>query len=363
MTNQFNQLRFDISEKVRLHPQQIGIGSLLELDLYPDVEIKDEGQHLKIEGYLRLNGSYLGNEQERLELHTERQSETQYDIAYVIPVEITLPADKAILKHVSAEVETFDYTVISPFELQIEAILMIDGLIPESSDHSDREEEMLLTSNQDPLFKGAPAEPSDDMQTEEQEETVPFTVEKMENHENAEKEDERVGHSESEVEVEEDQEIFQNRNEDQPIQVEIDDSQEGEPAPPKSFIPQEPHAFWEDRQNFRHERQMPHREDQTQHVGAELEAEIEVESDLENETMSEQESKHDWIQWLLREDGEDFARMKMVIAQKDETVQEVAERYGLLSQEIIKLNQLQSEELENGQIIKIPKNTRENISS
>ena len=36
MDREYQQLRFDISEKVRLHPQQPGIKTLVELDLYPD---------------------------------------------------------------------------------------------------------------------------------------------------------------------------------------------------------------------------------------------------------------------------------------------------------------------------------------
>lgn len=147
LESRFSQLRFDISEKVCLHPQNPGMDTLLELDLYPDVNIKDEGHHLKIQGYLRLNGSYLSESDSEVagqDAYADaRLEENRHELAYVIPVEITLPADRAEQGSISAEVETFDYQLLSPFELQIEAILLIDGLLPDHNveeDHSETEE-------------------------------------------------------------------------------------------------------------------------------------------------------------------------------------------------------------------------------
>lgn len=123
--NSENQLRFDILEKVRLHPQQPGIQNMLDLDLYPDVEIEDQDTHLKIHGYLRLTGEYEGEQES---LNSRGEEGKPEEIAYVIPVEITLPADRVDLDRISSEIQSFDYQVLSPFELQIEAVLTIDGL-------------------------------------------------------------------------------------------------------------------------------------------------------------------------------------------------------------------------------------------
>src|SRR5690606_25601360 len=113
------------------------------------VEINEKGDHLTIEGFLRLKGAYYGEETEETDAYDHQKRE---ELSYIIPVEITLPAERAKLKHISAEIESFDYQVLSPFELQIDAILLIDGLIPESE-----EEDGEKVEHQVPMFSGSEA--------------------------------------------------------------------------------------------------------------------------------------------------------------------------------------------------------------
>src|SRR5690606_1214634 len=120
MDREYQQLRFDISEKVRLHPQQPGIKTLVELDLYPDVEIEDQETHLRIHGYLRLAGRYVGDEEDRIDegksagdgdeadAQEKSKGESLDEIAFVIPVEITLPSDRVVIDRRATEVESFD---------------------------------------------------------------------------------------------------------------------------------------------------------------------------------------------------------------------------------------------------------------
>jgi stage VI sporulation protein D len=369
----FTQLRFDISEKVRLHPQQPGIDALLELDLYPDVEIKDEGQHLKIQGYLRLNGAYLAQEQESEELnglHTDHlEEENRNELAYVIPVEITLPADRAEQTHIVAEVESFDYRVISPFELQIEAILMIDGLLPEAKEESDSAHE----ESEGPIFSGEPARPltvyNEEFRFSELEQSSEARMGSEEDSIKPMEEQEEESVSDAKVlPFEESQHQMakpkQQLLKEEPVQANPLKEKKAEPKPTKQAVKprveeakpageretadfaQSPKDFWQERQQSKQ-----HQQNDAENAMDQEPAQTEP---IEDEERSKAKSQADWIRWLVGNKEEKFVAMKMVIVQKDETIDHVAQRYEISVEKLLKLNRLQTDLLEEGQILYVP---------
>lgn len=401
MESQFTQLRFDILEEVRLHPQQPGIDALLELDLYPDVEIKDEGQHLKIQGYLRLNGIYVGegktDRNEEDPLHTRLREEETNELAYVIPVEITLPADRAERSRISAEVETFDYEVLSPFELKIEAILMIDGLLPEWKEEEEQAEEM---EPKYPVFSGATAQPV----TISQEHSQDQASNTEENHaaylqpfeENLEKKDagngmEQVQDAELSPETGEKTENAHAGEQEAALPKE-----ESEPEQEKEAhqgvnveIKPSPQDFWRDRQQSKvrqdestetpiaklektekgerteepdmcskeevKEQQDLHMEEQSEPY-EETQINEETETGMETGCGEETErvGRADWIRWLVKGKEENFVPMRMVIVQENETIDHVANKYEVSADWLVKINRLQTDRLEPGQILQVP---------
>jgi stage VI sporulation protein D len=370
MESQFNQLRFDISEKVRLHPQQPGIGTLLEMDLYPDVEIRDEGAHLKIQGYLRLNGVYLGKQpdasQEDVHLHMDHDPEgNRQEIAYVIPVEITLPADRAELHRISAEVESFDYSVVSPFELQIEAILMIDGLLPEKK---EQEEADKAVEEQEawPIFSGSPAEPvsvsSEEMREDNREEggepqsTAAAPGEDSRYGQDSKEDEDHFGRLEI---VENDESLDKKVADRQKFSLppgQIAREEDTEPV----FAPQSAADFWAERQTGRQE-QVFGESAFEQEINKDSERESSANQEVkEMETENEEERKQEshWSGWLINSKEEKFLSMRMVIVQKDESIDQLAEKYNVSPGALISLNKLQSDQLQEGQILYIP-NQRE----
>jgi stage VI sporulation protein D len=371
---QFHQLRFDISEKVRLHPQQPGIDAMLELDLYPDVEIREEGQHLKIQGYLRLSGEYQSNREEAVgegEADAEdtaglfEAEEAKHELAYVIPVEITLPAEKADREMISAEVEGFDYQVLSPFELKVEAILVIDGLLPEREEtHPDRLED----AEEVPLFTGYPAEPDhfgvsgDESGYARDEERWEET--KRERYEPAvapylRVEDESSAHmdegrewnawqAEPEYDNGEDIHRFDDWSEQssdypagggEPNRHEREALTEGEPGRPERELADEPRERREDPQ-FQKQVRSAHERD--------------VEENGEVPEAGEKPAGKEWIRWLLGNKEENFSAMRMVIVQEEENIEQLAEKYEVSSGQIERANGLKSDSLETGQILHVP---------
>lgn len=123
-----SQLRFDIYEKVTVHYDQPGIDTLLSLDLVPEVQIDELGDAVRLSGVLRLRGTYLkeGETREQITLEDELNGEK---IEYVIPVEITMPAERVKnIEQICAQIESFDYDILSSRQLAIQAVLLIDGL-------------------------------------------------------------------------------------------------------------------------------------------------------------------------------------------------------------------------------------------
>ena len=392
MENQFTQLRFDISEKVRLHPQQPGIDALLELDLYPDVEIKDEGQHLKIQGYLRLNGVYAGEEQtppdERESLHSAGREEETNELAYVIPVEITLPADRAEQSRISAEVETFDYEVLSPFELNIEAILMIDGLLPESHNHEEEQSDEKDLNY--PVFSGSMAQPltvAGEHDKKEPEEKATANVQPSEKQqEQEEKEIREIGgmKASDENEKKEQAEEFQkeelepafNNQSPEPNSEQV----EKESKEVVEEITLSPKDFWYERQKSKamefkqekepapvsitEEEQDDQKTELQQQEESALEPALAEEEEVSEETAidkaqdefesGEDESKTEWIRWLVQGKEENFVPIRMVIVQENETIDQVAGKYEVPADEIVKTNHLTTDQLEPGQILQVP---------
>ncbi|WP_073151750.1 LysM peptidoglycan-binding domain-containing protein [Seinonella peptonophila] len=320
----FSQLRFDISENVRLHPQQAGIGSLLDLNLYPEVEILDKGNHLKIQGYLRLRGHYLAEDEDRdsskesnlLELE---QNEAQEEISYIIPVEITLPADRAQQDQLSAEVESFDYTVLSPFELQIEAILAIDGLMPEERQRALESEEIGVT----PTFSGLEvqntfSDENDDERLEE-EKAIPTEAEQ----------------------IIEEQKDLENVHEQPP-----DTKEEKVEHVTDEVIDQ----------RAKHMKEDSSEEDVTEE---DVSADETEESAIEQKTEAEEK----WSSWLLREGKEDFTSIRMAIAQQEDTLESLAEKYGVSTSHLQRLNRFSEQGgVTKGQIIHLPQCKEETAS-
>lgn len=431
------QLRFDIMEKVQIHPQQAGIKTLLELDLFPDVNIEDQGTHLRIHGFLRLTGAYEGDEGASLQEESAGGGEMEEtdnselgdnqaeEIAYVIPVEITLPVDRADQERITAEIEAFDYKVLSPFELQIEAVLVIDGLLPEfevENETEKRVEEDPMVDEQPTFsgFQGAERIVSEEEQKDEkdlqeseflrqvdeettdyqfihiasqQEEKPPIPEDEMDPKElqvtDEEEDPKDTDPSLREPDVDE----FQSDQESSASDLEEathspeQEVEETRISPEKQDIPvvinpRQHDDTWDDHDLAKKflrplaplepvkevqqddvplERESIHLEEESTEDTASSEEETVTAEELREEESSASEngketSGLDWARWLVSGEKEDsFVRLRMVIVQRDESLAGIADRYQVSPGELRHLNKLESEVLEEGQVVYIPR--------
>jgi stage VI sporulation protein D len=83
-------------------------------------------------------------------------------------------------------------------------------------------------------------------------------------------------------------------------------------------------------------------------------AEETVSTDVrESEQGTGEEGLH-WARQFLGEKEDTFVKMRMVIVQKGESLESLADRYGVSASSILRLNDLESGQLEEGQIVYIP---------
>lgn len=391
-----NQLRFDISEKVRLHPQQPGIGTLLELDLYPDVEVEDQGTHLKIHGYLRLNGTYQPEQTNDPEADESGRAEAfgkKEEIAYVIPVEITLPAERVDVEQIASEIHSFDYQVLSPFELRIEALLTIDGLIQEERE----EEQSMEAADSVPTFSvpsGGDIRWKQDAPGDSREEKDEYEFVHVARLEESEDEPEgKESREGSDMDAEEAVDPAMVENQEEQAEVEQEEQEEREVSrkweetetddshtPPVTLHPIQsdrevpplsrsqtlrlPHMGEFDFQHFEEDERtrfgierLFEEKQETEPSSKQTEPVPEEAEEMDSEPVNQEEqsgSRLEWAQWMLGEDQERFVKLRMVIVQKEDSIDSLSDRYEVPASKIVHLNRLESEVLQEGQIVYIP---------
>jgi stage VI sporulation protein D len=77
-------------------------------------------------------------------------------------------------------------------------------------------------------------------------------------------------------------------------------------------------------------------------------------ADEEEESVSQREENALYLTKMLTKDEEEFSRLKMCIIQPGESLDTIAERYALTSSQLARVNHLDNEEVEEGQILYIP---------
>ncbi|TLS53519.1 LysM peptidoglycan-binding domain-containing protein [Paenibacillus antri] len=120
MSQQASGLRFDIYERVHLPDNTVGVKEINGIELTPEISVVAQGEQAVLKGYLVLSGTYAGegetrNEEERL---THR-----------IPVEITLPLSRVEnVNDIRVEIENFDVDLLSPRSLNVTGVLSLGGI-------------------------------------------------------------------------------------------------------------------------------------------------------------------------------------------------------------------------------------------
>lgn len=366
---QSSALTFSIEDSVWLNKGQ-QIDEIIGMSLTPEISVMQMDDHVTIQGGLRFVGEYKMMEENRQmdeeeidededssftalsdfrnsgDIQTETETGTG-QIEHVFPIDITIPMTR--IQHVDdiyVEVSSFDYDLPEKSCIQLTADVSISGV---KSDEQQREIE-LIDSEYDY------EETEEDLETvvqeeEAQEESTAFQFEAYKSHQE-EPEEVQVAYQpkeeapsyESNRSMEQDIiETFQQsdwQEEDHQVEAQSDpttySNQDVEEAPAYRYVT-------ETEQMDIQESYEPE--------------EVDIEEEVQEAVKKERDSAS-YLTSMLRNEDEQFSRWKMCIIQEEETLQVIADRYELSTSQLTRYNNLDSEKVEEGQIIYIPSKSK-----
>ncbi|HET7658580.1 MAG TPA: stage VI sporulation protein D [Bacillales bacterium] len=352
-----NRLRFSIEESVWLNKGQ-EVDEIISMSLEPDISIVENKHYVSVRGSLKLAGEYRplpSNGEERDEPSIEgedplpnqslrpidelRESDDgTIEIEHRFPVDITIPLSRIErLEDIYVMVDAFDYTLPDNDCLRLEADISISGMTDEQADYSgvnherEENEEEVETVGTASQIRGEEWEDSSDDSDDEWNE--PF-------HYEAVRKAPEEGFMENTFESSED------RSEGPLVEMK-----------PRGSGQIDTIQYFDNDQKRVQEGWF----NEGSETGYEDKDEAESEEDFEGIEETEEEPEYSrkeenalYLTKMLTKEEEDFSRLKMCIIQRGESLDTIAERYELPLTQLIRVNRLESEEVQEGQILYIP---------
>ncbi|AIC95184.1 MULTISPECIES: stage VI sporulation protein D [Shouchella] len=352
---QSSALTFSIEDSVWLNKGQ-QIDEIIGMSLTPEISVKQMDDHVTIQGGLRFIGEYKMVEERQEEVEEEEdasftalsdfrhsgdiQTETEAgagQIEHVFPIDITIPMTR--IQHVDdiyVEVSSFDYDLPEKSCIQLTADVSISGV---KSDEQQREIELV-----DSEYKYDVVEDENNPEEPEHTEETAFQFEAYQSDEAVE---ESHSYEEQGTEERSEQELaYHQRSMEQDIVETFTQSNWQEEETDAEDIATVSDLNDDASPAYRYlteTSEMNELEDQID----------EVEEVTEQVGKSERDSAS-YLTSMLRNEDEQFSRWKMCIIQEEETLQVIADRYELSTSQLTRYNNLDSEKVEEGQIIYIP---------
>lgn len=344
-------LRFSIEESVWLEKNK-KVDEILSMSLEPDISIVENKHYVSVRGALQLNGEYRPfssdehtDDEPPLDDHRPLQDQTPIRpidelsmsgdgvarIKHRFPVDITIPLSRIDnLDDIFVTVESFDYTLPENDCLRLEADVSISGMAEEMVDDE---------TDQD---RGVSREAGVETETEDlgvsAEQEGAETSEAVAARENPEE----FAAGEKDIHEPFHYEAVKEAEEEEPGQVEKEDAVSGRDSPLVEMKTKQAEPL--------------NTEDTEETAAAGFsvndERDAEDESDGEEEPVREENALY--LTKMLADNEEDSTRLRMCIIQPGESLDTIAERYELPLSQLVRVNQLDNENLEEGQVLYIP---------
>ncbi|WP_442595286.1 stage VI sporulation protein D [Neobacillus sp. D3-1R] len=330
-----SSLRFSLEESVWFQRGQ-EVEELVSISLDPNITIQESEQYVMIRGSLDLTGEYKrqsGTTEEEEQWssvqkwvqNVEEREEGLCEFSHQFPVDITIPTTRVRdLSEIDVLIDTFDYVLPEKSCLKLTAELNIFGLYGEQETTEER--------------------------AEEEEELVELNIRNL-----------------SEVDVEEDD--TEDELEYEPFEVEARKEEKFFTDPvlveSSSHLPQAPEISFA---AYRSEKASEVPEPEVQAEVEEMQVKVEmvevVESSESSSSVVEAPVKKKLTnkksmsiaEFLARKESEDdLAKLKVCIVQHGDTIDQLAERYQVNVQQLLKVNHLElNQDVHEGQVLYIP---------
>ncbi|MET3507129.1 stage VI sporulation protein D [Halalkalibacter oceani] len=407
-----SKLSFSIEESVWLNKGQ-EIEEILGMSLEPEIVIEERADHVYIRGGLRLVGEYEPAVKEE-EINVERSLERQVSfrsagevvtndngkasIKHFFPIDVTIPVSRIHdLDDVYVQVESFDYDLPEKSCIQLTADISISGMTnlqdtqPQAEEPKPKVAERAIPTAFAFDAKRQPATPGSTVPEQRREQQTQPPAQKVRPVRPSVQENTLVTPSVPQPPqpvpsaaappkqaVEEQQEeaaaqLSRQESEkpeaEEPVALEVAaESREEEPALMRNEPEQAELAVVETGEEREEEEAAPTRtEPETKITLAaqkrveeeplaeeELSVEEEEEAPAESEPPTPREENALYLTKMMAKKEERFIKLKMCIIQENESLETIADRYDVSTNQLVRINRLQNEQVEEGQILYIP---------
>ncbi|MDF1506899.1 stage VI sporulation protein D [Robertmurraya sp. DFI.2.37] len=353
-------LRFSLEESVWFQKGQ-EVAELITISLDPNITIHENDDYVTIEGELQLSGEYKRKETEaeveeeiplspKFVQQIENREEGITQFSHRFPVDITIPVHRiANIYDLDVEIESFDYLFPEQSCMKLTADLTITGLKSDEPEVQAEPSELELAyREEEPPKQELKLEEVEEVQPAE--ETVlpandlfaPFVAEARKSPEEEQNEAEPAP---SLLELDKAPTLQVYEQESEAIKTVPDVSF----APQRyEFTPNEPAtAQLEEVEQAEHEYESPADEESSSSSSEEVAKKKKKKSKKQGISITE---------FLARkEDEEAVARLKVCIVQSGDTLDVIAERYEISTQQLLKFNHLEvNQDVFEGQVLYIP---------
>jgi stage VI sporulation protein D len=331
LSQQTSGLRFDIYERVHLPENTVGMRELNGIELTPEISVVAQGEQAVLKGHLVLSGTYTGED--------ETRSEEQ--LTHRIPVEITLPLNRIEnVNDIRVEIENFDVDLLSSRSLNVTGVLSLGGIEMVSTAEADwREEEQVVFTHR--VEESAPSAPAPNLAADtvisaEEAPNAPLSplsavaegIEVL--HEAA---------NEAPAEALADAVLEDAKPEKQEIKIAF----AGKSAEALEQAPLDVNAIMSMAGAPPAEKRKETPSNEAAAVAAAAEA-------------AEARDRLEWKKLFLQASTEEptFRKVRMCIAQKEDTIETIADRYNKNARELALYNRINEEYVQEGQVVYIP---------
>lgn len=394
MVDQSYGLRFDIYERIHLSEDVVGIEELEEIELFPKIQVIPGDDYATLRGHLLLSGLYRGEGESR-------------ELEHWIPVEITIPLSRVHkLEEITVEIDNFDVDLLSSRSLNITGVLSLQGIEttslsaendgwndreyiaahePQFSDerlrlegdksteecNPDEQEDVLSWNNsfasiQKPeiVENNEEREPHNEIKNEHDSEQNVWIL-SADNNEKLSDEESVLATLQSEVEtfdVDNDSDHALPASSDLGFEGDLEQSlQDAEPSRPQPEEKKELKVAFGSKKsagesnsesigitNLLSGNRRDYDQGNTDHLNVAEDTSFVAANGNEREDLR-------WKNLFLRSgEHEPFRKVKLVIVQQEETLDDIAQRYHLSSRELQLYNRLSEQQLTEGQVLYIP---------
>jgi stage VI sporulation protein D len=361
-------LRFSLEESVWFQKGQ-EVEELVSISLDPNITIHENEQYVTIQGALELTGEYQryndgSNEEEDLFTapkfvhHVEEREGGLYEFSHRFPVDITIPNNRIqSINDIHVEVESFDYLFQERSCMKLTADLTITGLYGDQQhkpahEEAEVEEVQLEVANREASFDEIQdhVEWSHELRTKEQVEPTifeheyePFVVEARKS---ADETEGKVVSINKTVELFEAPQLSVNEAKEPEITFSAARS-EGPKEVAGEVVKEAPEVELQP---------VPEAELQPQ---VETQPEVESSSSPPQPKVKKKKSSKKGMSltefFARKEESEDLTKLRVAIVQSGETVEQLASRYEVPVQQLLKVNHLElNQDIYEGQVLYIP---------